>query len=61
MTLVVQYKRPDDKIRGRIRNNCLARIEKSNRFELTAKAVVAFAKIDNDEYSWSGREIVSGK
>ena len=61
MALVVHYDAPGAVQRAKIRGNCLRRLEQDEHLGITESAKIAAAKIDDDKYEWSGREINSGK
>ncbi|KAF2232877.1 hypothetical protein EV356DRAFT_504590 [Viridothelium virens] len=59
MALVVHFDRLDEVARAKIRGNCIKRMCEDNRFAMTEQAKSEVAKLDKDDYDWSGREINS--
>lgn len=59
--LIVRYDPLSPAQRGKIRENCLRRLEEDNSLSLDFDARKEFEKVDNDkDYDWDGREIVQG-
>lgn len=60
MMLLIRYEPLSNKVRRRIRENSIQKMDETNRFDLSPAARDALSNIDKDEYAWSGREITSG-